>query len=296
MRFVSTAKENALIEWVLFTKSLVSLACSLSSATTEFAQRILCAVVLSGWLEGAEMILCEKGELDVSRLSIEAFITAFSSANASGWLKLFVRHGLDVDAPRAGGENPLLFYFVAWRFTDCVRAAEFLLKNGANVNCAARDGTTLLHCAVREPNPNSLVRLMLKLGADPNARDASGRTPLSTRCDASHVFSLLVHGATFPLGSRRSWYIPRQAEVLLQMVDGERECSPELALERWRVVRPRALAMCIAMHELGLPALQMVCIIKRAFVYSNVLKFHWMWNLVVAVKHFHDKPGPSTST
>jgi hypothetical protein len=297
MSFVSMEDEYAYISWVVHTESLVNLARSLLSATTAFAERFLRAAVLSDWLNGAEMILYEKSELDVTRLSIEAFIAAFSSANASEWLKLFVSHGFKGVVYSSTGQKPLLFYLVTWRFKDCLRAAEFLMNNGANVNCAERDGTTLLHYAVRQADANSLVRLMLKLGADPNARDARGCTPLSDeQCDASNVFSLLVHGATFPLGSHLPWWVAREFETLLQMVTGERKCSPELALERWRVVRPRALAICIAMHELGLPALPMVRIIKRSFVYSNLFKFHWMWNLVVAVKHFHDRPGPSTST
>lgn len=63
-------------------------------------------------------------------------------------------------------------------------AARALLELGADVTPASRDGGfSALHSAVADdegPAAKEIVRMLLAAGADPNARSASGGTPLHT--------------------------------------------------------------------------------------------------------------------
>jgi uncharacterized protein len=68
---------------------------------------------------------------------------------------------------------------------DQLEAARLLISNGANVNHAAKDGTTPLMMAVLGQDI-SLVKLLLEAGADVNATDEDGVT-------------VLMHGTLFVL-------------------------------------------------------------------------------------------------
>lgn len=60
---------------------------------------------------------------------------------------------------------------------DAIRAAVSLLSNGAHANSPQRGGDSLLHIAARRGDAY-LVRYLLRRGADPEARNQQGQTPL----------------------------------------------------------------------------------------------------------------------
>ena len=60
---------------------------------------------------------------------------------------------------------------------NATNTAEVLLKNGADVNAKNKDGDTPLHHAARNSNYNT-VEVLLKNGADVNAKNKNGDTPL----------------------------------------------------------------------------------------------------------------------
>jgi serine/threonine protein kinase len=59
-------------------------------------------------------------------------------------------------------------------------------------------------------------------------------------------------------------------------------------------IRVRATEICIALQDLGLPALVTLKIINAAL--PNTIRMAAKWDLIVAVKHFHDRRAASSST
>jgi len=57
------------------------------------------------------------------------------------------------------------------------KIAQFLIQHGADVNRVGENGNTALHFAIGDRNPE-LVRILLAAGADKNAKDAQGYTPI----------------------------------------------------------------------------------------------------------------------
>lgn len=70
--------------------------------------------------------------------------------------------------------------------TEDLAAVRTLLKDGADVNGHAVDGTTALHWMVRAENA-AMVDMLLAAGADVNAADRYGVTPLYLACSLANV-------------------------------------------------------------------------------------------------------------
>ena len=69
---------------------------------------------------------------------------------------------------------------------------EFLLKNGATVDCKTKYGWTQIHEAAKSGH-TATVEILLKKGATVNCKDYDGKTPLqlATAQDESKVIDLL---------------------------------------------------------------------------------------------------------
>lgn len=123
--------------------------------------------------------------------------TALHSAGARpdpGALRILLdAGGADIDARDRDGRTPLYHAVLARRAAN----VELLLARGADVGLGAwSDGKTPLHLAVGRKGKSSeaLVEALVQGGADPSARDRSGRTCL----DALHIPFINV-GAAWPL-------------------------------------------------------------------------------------------------
>lgn len=68
--------------------------------------------------------------------------------------------------------------------TDAIKG---MLANGADINAADNDGTTPLHLAAMDLQP-AVAQMLLECGADPNARESDGRTALRYAVDPNLFF------------------------------------------------------------------------------------------------------------
>lgn len=123
--------------------------------------------------------------------------TLLHAASAQGNLtmvELLLRLGADPNAQDGGGHTPLYCLANEYRASDGGDVVRALAQSGANVN--ANDGVkhcTALHMAARRGNLE-IAEALLDCGADIDARDSLGDTPLrrSVNCDQIQVASLLL--------------------------------------------------------------------------------------------------------
>ncbi|HEX6811164.1 MAG TPA: ankyrin repeat domain-containing protein [Planctomycetota bacterium] len=111
------------------------------------------------------------------------------------------------DAAPAGGSGftPARAAMQCRTITGARCAATDLLGNGAAVNASQHGGDSVLHGAVRRRS-ELLVRLAIRKGADPAARDRDGRTAqdLAEHLDWAAGVRLLAEHATLPRDHRAS--------------------------------------------------------------------------------------------
>jgi ankyrin repeat protein len=79
---------------------------------------------------------------------------------------------------------------------ECVR---LLVRAGANVNARDKDGNTPLH----ETYLTEVEEELLKLGADVNARNKDGETPIFTTVDLEAIALFAAHGADFSIRNKK---------------------------------------------------------------------------------------------
>ncbi len=134
-------------------------------------------------------------------------VADFVNAAADGEQKLveqYLRAGVDVNARDEYGQTALFAASVGRRYA----LALMLLDRGANPNLARDTGRTPLLAAIkrgfdtnfyeREPESQKLVNALLEKGADVDARDEDGVTPLEEAArigDAETIRALVARGA-----------------------------------------------------------------------------------------------------
>src|SRR5262249_15470747 len=96
------------------------------------------------------------------------------STTRAGWIVVLVAMGNLAAAPR---ESSLV---QAAKQAD-IAAVRVLLGRHVDVNAAEIDGTTALHWAAQQ-NVLDLVDMLIRAGANPNATNRYGATPLSLAC------------------------------------------------------------------------------------------------------------------
>lgn len=105
-----------------------------------------------------------------------------------------------------------MFAAVDWRYSDqdggrveCVR---LLAKAGANLNARNRDGNTPLH----ETFLTDVEEELLKLGANVNARNKDGETPIFTAVDDSAIQLYIDHGADLSIRNKKGQTVMEAAK------------------------------------------------------------------------------------
>ena len=103
-------------------------------------------------------------------------------------IRLLLDHGALIDLPNVLGITPLMTAASMGhgnnpsrgKFNtdeDGLKAAEILLRAGANIHAQAADGQTALHSAGQK-GWNKVLKFLVDNGASINAKDLAGRTPL----------------------------------------------------------------------------------------------------------------------
>lgn len=106
-------------------------------------------------------------------------------------LEKFLEFGLDVNAQDVNGTSPLAQ--VVSR-CDAPQLLELLIQHGARDEVKTIDGGTLLHLAAQSSNAEMVAHLISN-GFDVNARDSTERTPLALPWWDFIAQLLLEHGA-----------------------------------------------------------------------------------------------------
>ncbi len=103
-------------------------------------------------------------------------------------MRLLLEHGADPNLTDHRGTSPLLHALLPYRGEATrLEVVNLLLGKGADVNARAPgDHRTALHQALR-PGHASVVQALLQHGADPNARDDAGSTPLMYAVQRSYL-------------------------------------------------------------------------------------------------------------
>lgn len=102
--------------------------------------------------------------------------------------------GADVNYEREGSGSTPLYFAVINNFLDI---ADFLLRNGADINHHFERGETVLHIIAEEENID-MLQLFLKHHPKINAKDKFRNNPLWTACYSNNleiIELLLQHGA-----------------------------------------------------------------------------------------------------
>ena len=109
--------------------------------------------------------------------------------NACRWaddtaVSFLLRHGATVDKPRSSkGRTPLM---VACAYYSGKAICLMLIEKGADVNAIAEGGVTPLMLAAQSAKFD-VVELLLKKGANPNAKDARSKTAVDYAKSASEL-------------------------------------------------------------------------------------------------------------
>lgn len=134
-----------------------------------------------------------------------------AARGATGVLSRMLDYGADVDARNAAGRTPLAEAAKRGR----LQAVALLLRRGADVNSYdTQSGFTPLHLAAQYNHP-AVIRALLDVGANVNARNQWNQTPLwqaawqawHGNTEAAHV--LVAHGAQIDVADAKG-YTPLQ--------------------------------------------------------------------------------------
>lgn len=159
-------------------------------------------------------------------------------------------------------------------------AVAMLVAAGANLAAADRDGLTPLLLACYLDCSPDMVALLLVAGSDHTARERHHRTPLDVARSRQlrRLLTIYVSGA-----DQIDW-LPQDTFEEVALLS---HATTRLDRERFVLRRSRALAICLAMQPLQLPALLTVMVIDEALQWHAVT-MHTKWRIATLIKHFHD--------
>ena len=204
---------------------------------------------------------------------LQQTIECMPEASQLPLMRLLIGAGADVNQRSSNGGKLPLYAAIQCQSEALVAC---LLLAGADPEAACR-GSTPLHAAVTRSLPG-VVALLLAAGADPSATSAlSTVSPLLQAAqvrDNDSALLLLAAGASESVDDDGALAVARK----------------QIWLAGFQTIRWRLAEVCVAVHELGLPAPLLVEIIECACApFAAGLPYHYLWDAVVCVKHFHER-------
>jgi ankyrin repeat protein len=214
--------------------------------------------------------------------------------------------GADVNAANANGDS--LFHCAARMIVpDASELLLALLRRGANFRALDRNGRSALHGATTQA-----TAMLFALGADIDALDKRGQTPLvHALADQSFKTARMLIAAGACVNIENSVSFARLSDNLsfhdhsdltaavLQLAGGpcigrsvDNLDAGAVDIDRCQLIllRLRAFEVCTGLQALELPALVTCEILAKSFgAREPIVKFHLVWSIVTAVKHFRDR-------
>ena len=158
---------------------------------------LLKIAVALGLYEMCALLLKKGARPNATGVDRETALMWAAERNSLKICKLLVAHGAKVRQASNSGKTALI---MAAR-TKNYKLIEFLLSKGSNVNKQDEDGDSALHLVI--PCSNQLVELLIDHGADIDAVNDSGFTPLMiaySKSNLGNAFTLVQAGAEFRIG------------------------------------------------------------------------------------------------
>ncbi len=113
-------------------------------------------------------------------------LAAYNELTQPEVLKMLINAGANPNAMTEGGLTPLMY-------TASVESADILIKKGADVKAADKDGMTALHHAMRDGHAD-VARVLLKAGADIHAKTNDGEGVEVFAQDPDSIQLMAEHG------------------------------------------------------------------------------------------------------
>jgi hypothetical protein len=216
------------------------------------------------------------------------------------YVMILIKSGADVNMTNIYGSTPL---HLALRMSfPNIKIVKLLIKNGANLNQLNNGGESPLYYALTICVDEKYAINLIKNGADINESNNKGMSSIIAclhNVKMRHLPILLAAGAdqtgldiTYPDPESIQFNYPYYMKPISSMKpDPSMRFSKKLIyMTGFNAIRKRAGTICIAMQNLDLPAPQTIEIIVQACVpFAENLPYHYLWDLVVMVKHFHDR-------
>ena len=128
-------------------------------------------------LELCEILLKHDAKTDAADVNESQPLHLACKQHHAETVKLLLSYGADTNAVNKCGQTPL--HTAASRQSDCPELCEILLKHDAEIDAVDVDGSQQLHLACKQGHAET-VKLLLSYGADTNAVNKCGQTPLHT--------------------------------------------------------------------------------------------------------------------